>query len=167
MEILETLKNSIDKVGIKEVARRTGLAPSTISRVNSGLIRPSFEVAEKISLATGFYLELHPETGRAKAPRLEFAKDILGRLRKELKALGVRHAVIFGSVARKEDKANSDIDIYLDFGESVPSVTRLLKAEGRVIESFGETRVDVIGRLKTPRALRLRAQIERDGVRVF
>ena len=40
----------------------------------------SFEVVEKISEATGFFLELHPESKTAKTPRLNFANDILDPL---------------------------------------------------------------------------------------
>ena len=167
MNILETLKESINKVGVKEVARRTGLSPSTVSRVNSGQINPSFEVVEKISDATGFYLELHPESKVTKAPRLAFAKNILGRLRNELKTLGVKHAIIFGSVARGEDKSNSDVDIYLEFADAKPSVSKLLKAEGLVIETFGETKVDIVSRLDTAKGKRLKLQIDKDGVYVF
>lgn len=151
---------------MKEVARRAGLSPSTVSRMNSGLLNPSFDVVEKIADATGFYLELNPESKVTQAPRLEFAKKILGRLRNELRSLGVRHVIIFGSVARGEDSASSDIDIYLEFADKT-GVSKLLKAEGRVIEAFGETKVDVVGQLSTPKGQRLKLQIEKDGVRVF
>lgn len=80
--------------------------------------------------------------------------------------MGVRHAFIFGSVARKEDKENSDIDIYLEFAEK-PRAANMLKAEGRVIEAFGETRVDVVSWLESEKGHRLMAEIEKDGVRVF
>jgi predicted nucleotidyltransferase len=167
MHILERLKESISKVGIKEVARRSGLSPSTVSRVGSGIISPSFEVVEKISDATGFCLELHPESKITKAPRLAFAKNILGLLRNELRALGVRHAIIFGSVARGEDKSNSDVDIYLEYKDPKPKVAQLLKAEGRVIEAFGETKVDVLSRIDSVKGQRLKMQIDKDGICVF
>lgn len=167
MSILETLKESINKVGVKEVARRARLSPSTVSRVGSGLIRPGFEVVEKILEATGFYLELRTESKITKAPRLFFAKNILGRIRNELRALGVKHVIIFGSVARGEDKDSSDIDVYLDFGDKKPLVAKMLKAEGRVIEAFGEAKVDVVSHLGTPKGQRLKLQIDKDGVRVF
>lgn len=71
MGLLEVLHNSISKVGIKEVARRSGLSPSTVSRVRSGQINPSLEVVEKISAATGFLLKLEPDTQLLKSPRLK------------------------------------------------------------------------------------------------
>jgi predicted nucleotidyltransferase len=166
MEVMKELSTAIDRIGVKEIARRTGLSPSTISRVNSGAISPSFKVVEKISKAAGFKLEISPDLIPAQAPRLSFAKDVLGRLRKELKGMGVRHVFIFGSVARKEDKDGSDIDVYLDFAEK-PKASNLLKAEGRVIEAFGEVKVDVVSWLESEKGRRLMAEIEKDGVRVF
>lgn len=163
---MKVLTKSIKKVGIKEVARRSGLAPSTVSRIHSGLIVPSIEVVQKISIATGYQLELLPEPKVTKAPRLEFAKNILGRLRNELKSFGVKHAVVFGSVARGEDKLNSDIDIYLEFSEK-PSASKLLKAEGSVLEAFGETKIDIVSWLKSSKGNRLLTQIEKDGIYVF
>lgn len=121
---------------------------------------------EKISDATGFYLELHPESKIAKAPRFNFAKNILGRLRNELRSLGVKHATIFGSVARGDDGPNSDVDVYLEFGEK-PSISKQLRAEGKVIEAFGETKTDVVSCLDPIKGRRLLFQIEKDGVHVF
>jgi len=166
MDILSTLQESIGRIGVKEIARRTGLSASTISRVNSDLIRPSFDVVEKIAQAVGYHLEIRPETKIVKPPRLEYAKNILMLLRKELKSLDVKHAVIFGSVARGEDRVDSDIDIYLEFSEK-PNIAQQLRAEGRVIEIFGDIKVDVVSRLDSPNGRRLMAQIEKDGVRVF
>jgi predicted nucleotidyltransferase len=166
MEVMKELSTAIERIGVKEIARRTGLSPSTISRVNSGAISPSFEVVEKISKAAGFKIEISPDVILFQAPRLSFAKDILGRLRKELKGLGVLHVYIFGSVARKEDKEGSDIDIYLDFGGR-PKASNLLKAEGRVIEAFGENKVDVVSWIVSEKGRRLYVEIDKDGVRVF
>lgn len=167
MQIIEALKGSIGRVGIKEVARRTGLSPSTVSRVSSGQISPSLEVAEKISDAVGFRLELHPDNIVSQAPRLKFVIDLVGRLRNELKSFGVKHLVIFGSVARGKDRAESDIDLFLDFGKTKPRATNLLAAEGLILEAFGQNKVDVVSGLDSPKGQRLKVQIEKDGVYVF
>jgi predicted nucleotidyltransferase len=163
---MKELNIAIEKIGVKEIARRTGLSPSTISRVNSGTINPSIGVVEKISKAAGYKLEITPDTIPYHAPRLTFTKNVLGRLRKELRGMGVRHAFIFGSVARKEDKDSSDIDIYLDFAEK-PKASVLLKAEGLVIEAFGNTKIDIVSWLDSEKGQRLISEIEKDGVRVF
>lgn len=167
MKNIDLLKQSINKTGIKEVARRARLSPSTVSRINSGQISPSLEVAERISHAVGLHFQLLPDSKNPSAPRLIFARDVLGRLRKELRSLGVRHVVIFGSVARQEDRQESDIDIFLDFGKDKPTTAKLLKAEGKVIEAFGTTKVDLISQLDSSKGQKLKTQIEKDGVSVF
>ena len=166
-QILDLIKESIHKVGIKEVARRTQLAASTISRIHSGTSMPSLEVAEKISRALGYNLQLLPQAQIATAPRLDFATQLLMKLKPELKQLGVRHITIFGSVARGEDGPNSDIDIYLDFGLEKPKAFKILKAEGRILETFGENKVDIISQLNADKNPRLAERVEKDGVRVF
>ncbi len=167
MSILAIIQQSIGKVGVKEVARRTALSASTISRIGSGLINPSLQVVEKISAAIGYNLELHPENRVPTALRLTFTKDVLGRLRNELKALGVKHVTIFGSVARNTDTAKSDIDLLLDFGFSKPTTAKLLKAEGKVIEAFGQAKVDLVCDLASTKGQRLKKEIDKDGIRVF
>jgi predicted nucleotidyltransferase len=166
-KILDLIKESIRKVGIKEVARRSSLAASTVSRIHSGASIPSLEVAEKISKAVGYNLQLQPQTQLASAPRLDFAKQILMKLKSELKLLGVQHVTIFGSVARGEDGPHSDIDICLDFDSEKPKAFRILKAEGRILEVFGDNKVDIISQLKAHKNARLIGRIKKDGIRVF
>jgi predicted nucleotidyltransferase len=167
MGVLKTIKESIQKVGIKEIARRAHLSPSTVSRIGSGQAMPSLEVVERISKALGFRLELQQQVQRISAPRLKFTQKILITLESELKNLGVQHVVIFGSVARGEDGPDSDIDIYLDFGVNRPKVAKMLKAEGRILETFRENKVDIVSQLQTSRNQKLHQRIQKEGVRVF
>ena len=148
------------------MARRSGISPSTVSRVGSGLIAPSLKVVEKISRALGMRLELRVEE-TAPGSRLTQAKAVLNGLRKELASCGVKHAVIFGSIARGEGRSDSDVDVFLDFGENLPRLEKMLKAEGRVIQAFGEGHVDVVSDLKGPKMRKLKSQIEEDGIRAF
>ncbi len=167
MTVLESLQNSIRSIGVKEVARRAGLSASTISRISSGQIMPSLEVVEKISAAAGLQLKLQAATDDSSLPKLIVAKRILSELKDELKQNGVRHVVIFGSVAREEDRPDSDIDIYLDFGDQKPKAAELLKSEGQILEKFGSQKVDLVSHLNSPRGQRLKKRIEKEGVRVF
>ena len=75
--------------------------------------------------------------------------------------------MIFGSVARGEDGDQSDIDIYLDFGEKQPTTQKLLKAEGIVYEAFSPNAVDVVSDLESVKGQKLKLHIGRDGVDVF
>lgn len=165
MTVIEKLRESIDEIGIKEVARRASIASSTVSRIKSGEISPSLEVVQKISKAVGLQLELVQEK-EFNPPRLIYAKRVLSELKEELKQFGVTHVAIFGSVARQEDRVDSDIDIYLEFDHK-PPVKALLAAEGKIIESFGNTDVDIVNYLDSPRGQRLKKRIQKEGIRVF
>lgn len=167
MSILKILQESISKVGIREVARRAELSASTVSRIRSGQIKPSLDVAERISEVLGFHLELHAQIPNAQAPRLEFVKQTLNNLKSELKSLGVQHVIVFGSVAREEDGPASDIDIYLNFDNGKPKAQKMLKAEGRILEVFGENKVDLVSQLDSVKNAKLKQRIEKDGIRVF
>lgn len=167
MSILETLKQAIDKIGIKEVSRRSGLSASTISRIGSGQITPGLEAAEKISTAVGYRLDLLPVDAKHTRSRLMKVLATLRELRPQLIKRGVRHITVFGSVARQEDRADSDIDLYIDYG-GIPTGARLvLGVEGSILEAFPNTKIDFVSNLTTPKGLRLKIQIEKDGVRVF
>lgn len=73
-KILDLIIESIHKVGIKEMARRTDLAASTISRIHSGESMPSLEIAERISEASDYNLQLQRQMQIATAPPTDFCK---------------------------------------------------------------------------------------------
>jgi len=110
MTVLDQLKQSIHEVGIKEMARRAGLAASTVSRVNSGQIKPVLKSLKRSLRRPGF-VEFASRSKRLSFFQVDFCKRILSEIKEELKKNGVRHAFIFGSVAREEDRPESDIDI--------------------------------------------------------
>lgn len=85
--------------------------------------------------------------------------------RERLNRQGITHAAVFGSVARGEASEESDIDIAVE-----------IDPEAKIgLFAFGGLQVEIseiLGRevdLVTvpPRNKRLRAEIERDGVRAF
>lgn len=169
MRILETLRKSIKEIGIKEIARRSGLSASTVSRINAGSLSPSLEVTERISEAAGFEIAIHARPLRTTLhePRLHETLRILRRLKKTLSALGVKHVTVFGSVARGDDGPSSDIDLFIDYGAIQPKADQLLPIEGRIIEAFRGLKVDFISNLSTAKGKRLRIQIEKDGKNAF
>jgi predicted nucleotidyltransferase len=85
--------------------------------------------------------------------------------RSELEELGVRHAGIFGSVSRGEDRPGSDADIVIEID---PSRIRDLFDYSRVcrrIEALLGRPVDVTRRDRARREVA--AEIERDGILAF
>jgi len=83
----------------------------------------------------------------------------------ELHALGVNHASVFGSVARGEARADSDIDVLVDLDSEHPmGVFEYARLKLYVGELFGNS-ADVVNR-KTLKPL-LRDNILRDAVDAF
>ena len=94
--------------------------------------------------------------------------DVLGTLQAhegELRRLGVRHAAVFGSVARGEARPESDIDVLVDLDSEQPigifEYARLKLFIGELLGGKG----DVVNR-KTLKPL-LRDSILRDAVNAF
>jgi uncharacterized protein len=85
--------------------------------------------------------------------------------RDDLEKIGVRHADIFGSVARGEERSDSDVDILVDLD---PAVVRDLFAYSRVQRTLQDLiglPVDVAqrGRLRDE----MKADISRDSINAF
>ncbi|HEY0393040.1 MAG TPA: nucleotidyltransferase domain-containing protein [Candidatus Elarobacter sp.] len=70
-----------------------------------------------------------------------------------LRAIGVVHAAVFGSVARGDDGPASDIDVLVDIATGAPVGTpEMLRIEAELAEALGRS-VDVVSRggLRSPR----------------
>jgi predicted nucleotidyltransferase len=94
--------------------------------------------------------------------------DVLETLRtheSELRLLGVSHAAVFGSLARGEASAGSDIDVLVELDEDRPmgifEYARLKLRINRILDGAG----DVVNR-RTLKPL-LRESILRDAIHAF
>jgi predicted nucleotidyltransferase len=95
------------------------------------------------------------------------ALAVIQRHRAELKELGVVSLSLFGSTARNEADANSDVDVAVRL-EDIPSgfatLARLDRVRERLSELLG-VRVDVVPEPEEPG--RLKAAIDRDRCLAF
>jgi uncharacterized protein len=76
----------------------------------------------------------------------ETALEILRRSEAALRARGVRHAALFGSVARGDDRPDSDIDVMIEIDPSVVRDVYEYAGLKTYIANLFERPVDVIDR---------------------
>lgn len=116
-----------------EVARRASTSQPAVARYEAGLVSPSVDTLHRLLQACGRRLQLHATEGDA--------ADLSGRLgrlvrarRKDIAALARLHGAgrvrVFGSVARGEEHAASDIDLLVDLapGRTLVDIARLTEA---------------------------------------
>src|SRR6266481_4600857 len=83
----------------------------------------------------------------------------------ELRAAGVRHLSLFGSVARGEAEADSDVDLVAEIDRDAhPGVFGLIALERRLGEILGR-KVDLVP--EPVQKQRLQGNIDRDRRRAF
>jgi predicted nucleotidyltransferase len=101
-------------------------------------------------------------------PRNALAKRIIAILRAhetELRQAGILHLSLFGSVARDEPEAASDIDLAAEFDPTARmDLFPLTALESRLGEILGR-RVDLL--FESTEKARLRANVDRDRRRAF
>lgn len=85
------------------------------------------------------------------------AIDILLRHKAELERKGVKHAALFGSVARGDNRPDSDIDIVVDLGPETSMVVTDYVDLKDYIASLFDRPVDVVSRDGLKPDLRSRA----------
>jgi uncharacterized protein len=103
--------------------------------------------------------------GPKSRPTLVEVIRLLRSNRAELEKIGIRHAEIFGSVARGEDLPDSDVDILVDLD---PAIVRDLFAYSRVqrtLQDLVGRRVDIARRGRT--RPELDADLIRDAVHAY
>lgn len=131
-----------------DMARRSGIAQSVISAYESGRREPGMQTLARLVEATGHQLVLDvvPTPGRT----LGLPDSPLGRrLRRHrkaiIKAAEKRRACnvrVFGSVARGDDTAASDVDLLVDLDTGV-GLLELIGLERELSELLGVD-VDVV-----------------------
>lgn len=154
-----------------ELAGRAGVSESAIRKVEAGTSKqPSFEVGVRIAEALGVTPQsLLPEAKKPAVPHGTLPK-VLRALREQraaLEKLGVVSASVFGSVARGDDTASSDVDVLIDVAPARFSLLDLSRVAVHLENALGR-HVDVEARssLKKQQSPLLEA-IERDAVNAF
>lgn len=95
-------------------------------------------------------------------------ETVIQRLREhqeDLGAIGVRHAAVFGSVARGDDRFDSDIDIVVDVD---PQTVRTIVAMGKIqmrLQALLGRPVDVAQRAHL--RPQVAAEVDREAINAF
>jgi predicted nucleotidyltransferase/DNA-binding XRE family transcriptional regulator len=100
-----------------QLAGRAKTSQSAIARYEAGAATPTLATLERILAASGdaFVLNLSPRPPRRRVTRgLALLRRSRERLQKAARRYGVRDVRVFGSVARGEDTAESDIDLVVE-----------------------------------------------------
>ena len=130
-----------------ELAARAGVTQSVISAYESGQRQPSLPALAHLLDAAGFELALGLQPRPARLRRLSGPVGRrVRRHRKDLVTAALAHGVtnlrVFGSVARGEDRPDSDVDLLADFPPGL-GLFGLSRLEADLEDILG-TRVDLI-----------------------
>jgi predicted nucleotidyltransferase len=99
-------------------------------------------------------------------PVLARVLQLLRQNRVDLEKAGIRHAEIFGSVARGEDTPNSDVDILVDLDPKLVDDLFAYSRVRRTLQNLVGRPVD-IARKGRPRSPEMDAEIARDAVHAY
>jgi predicted nucleotidyltransferase len=107
-----------------DLAARAGTSQSALARYETGAALPTLPTLERILAACGRRLEIRTPPARPSDPVSSVRSQLgpqAGKLRHQRRRLleaaekrGVSHIRVFGSLARGEAKAGSDIDLLVD-----------------------------------------------------
>jgi predicted nucleotidyltransferase len=99
------------------------------------------------------------------AGTLDLLRAQLAEREPELRGRGIRHLAVFGSVARGDDRANSDVDIAIEI-EAGRAFSLIRMEEVRLLLEDALRRPVDIGEIDSFRPP-VRAAFERDHVMIF
>lgn len=130
-----------------DLAAKAGVTQSVISVYESGRRQPSVPTLAALIAATGYELDLSVGKPRQGVQRL--TGPVGRRLRRRRAAVlevanqhGVRVLGVFGSVARGEDRADSDVDLLVELPDNM-GLFAIARVQNELEELLG-TPVDLI-----------------------
>ncbi len=145
----QLLRRARDRAGLTqtELATRAGTTQSVISAYESNSRRPALATLADLVAATGYELDVRIVDPRHRLARL--TGPIGRRVRRNRKRLvdiaathGVTGLRVFGSVARGEDREDSDLDLLADFPPSM-GLIQLGQARDALESVLGST-IDLV-----------------------
>jgi len=145
----ELLRRARLRAGLtqSELAARAGVTQSVISAYENRQREPALPTLAALIAATGFDLDIR--LTRPKGPMVRLAGPLGSRLRQRRREVveaaaghGITNLRVFGSVARGEDRPDSDVDLLVDLPEGI-GLIELARARADLERILG-ARVDLI-----------------------
>src|SRR5215211_1660172 len=155
MDTAALLRQARQAAGLSqaELARRAGTSQSAVARYESGVASPSVRTLERLLYVVGQRLRLTAEpvetrVGGPAGDRMRRLHDARTSIVRAAHRFGASNVRVFGSVARGEDRPDSDVDLLVDFDVNALGALPLIRLRRELDELLGE-RVD----LATPELL--------------
>jgi predicted nucleotidyltransferase/DNA-binding XRE family transcriptional regulator len=148
MDAATLLRSAREAAGLSQgaLAARAGTSQPAVSRYESGASSPSVETLDRLLATIGARLELSAEPSSrrldVRTPRMAKLRANRERIRRVAHRHGASNVRVFGSVARGEDRADSDIDLLVDLDVRGRGLLPLGAIADELSQLLGET-VDV------------------------
>jgi predicted nucleotidyltransferase len=131
-----------------DLAHRAGTRQSAISAYETGRRDPTVKTFERILIAAGcdVTVKISPRTDATPSPQDSTVARSVAAHREEIHSIirthGGRRVHLFGSVARGDDNAESDVDLLVDLPEGTGILT--IGSIARDVERLLGIKVDVV-----------------------
>lgn len=148
VDVASLLRSTRERAGLSQsaLAQRAGTSQPAVSRYEAGVASPSVETLDRLLAVMGARLQLTvqdaPRSLDVRTPRmakLRAGRDTIIKIAKRHGATNVR---VFGSVARGQDQADSDIDLLVDLDVRAHGLLPLAAIADELSALLGE-RVDI------------------------
>lgn len=143
------LREARRRAGLSQaaLARRSGIAQSVISIYESGGRQPSVPTLAALVAATGHRLDLNVEALHGPQRLTGPVGRRLRRRRLAVHRAAARHGLtvlgVFGSVARGEERPDSDVDLLVELPDGI-GLIGLARAQQDLETTIGDARVDLV-----------------------
>ena len=149
MDVATLIRTTREGAGLSQeaLAARAGTSQPAVSRYESGASSPSVETLDRLLAAMGARLELAAEASPrrldVRTPRMAKLRLNRDRIRRAAHKHGATNVRVFGSVARGQDRADSDIDLLVDMDVRSRGLFPLAALGDELTALLGE-QVDVV-----------------------
>jgi uncharacterized protein len=125
-----------------ELARRANTSQAMVARYETGVASPTVRTLRRLLRAAGRDLELSSRSPKIASPVAITLREHRAEISAAAERVGAHNVRVFGSVARGEDTAESDVDLLVDFPVRERGLLPLLTLAEQVEKLVGR-RVDV------------------------